>query len=700
MAIPQLSKEDILKAFEYIDINGIPIQNKSTKYELVLDNGNKYPPKYVIAVATRLATGNEVKTDDYNAVEAKNFFETRGYNIAMKDENELKYELIITAEDVVSNNESFQKDNLELGDNYRPLDALYRKADGTVIKRKYYKGENKISNQTLPRLACQIFEEKLRSLSRSEREHFPVCQYSPTTPVICGIFDTPEELQKSRNSKSIEYLIYRSELGFRFVMYSWNIFSTIVFVQECLRRYGDKGDQFILYYRDKSEAESKKEKESEEIVKEEETHKGYRNDFSNTLLQSKNIIFRGAPGTGKTYLAREIAADIVSDGLYDNYESLSDEQKEQIEFVQFHPSYDYSDFVEGLRPVMKADGSMGFELQDGIFTSFVKKAIKNYEYATKNEDELLKEASSLEIISEFLKSIQFENEEFKTVSGNKFYITDVNDKTIKLYIPNNDLVKELSVSINDLKRIIESGREFDKISDITSFFGKNYATQGYSYVFALYKEIQKRNYKIQSKDICQEKLKKYIFIIDEINRGEISKILGELFFSIDPGYRGKEGSVSTQYSNMHEDKNEKFYIPENVYIIGTMNDIDRSVDSFDFAMRRRFRFIEVKAEDSQGMLESLGEALKEDAERRMNALNEAIVKVEDLNENYQIGAAYFLKLKYMNPEELWKDCIEPLLKDYVRGMYDEDKIMNDFAKAYGIIKSSDNNEGELSENQG
>ena len=89
--------------------------------------------------------------------------------------------------------------------------------------------------------------------------------------------------------------------------------------------------------------------------------------------------------------------------------------------------------------------------------------------------------------------------------------------------------------------------------------------------------------------------KKFVFIIDEINRGEISKIFGGTFFSVDPGYRGQKGSVSTQYANLHEN-DEKFYIPENVYIIGTMNDIDRSVDTFDFAMRRRFRFVEVTAE--------------------------------------------------------------------------------------------------------
>ncbi|MEI3321583.1 MAG: AAA family ATPase [Eubacterium sp.] len=85
---------------------------------------------------------------------------------------------------------------------------------------------------------------------------------------------------------------------------------------------------------------------------------------------------------------------------------------------------------------------------------------------------------------------------------------------------------------------------------------------------------------VQKKVVKAEKLKKYIFIIDEINRGEISKILGELFFAIDPGYRGKSGEVSTQYANMHSNPIEKFYIPENVYIIGTMNDIDRSVDRF------------------------------------------------------------------------------------------------------------------------
>ena len=97
--------------------------------------------------------------------------------------------------------------------------------------------------------------------------------------------------------------------------------------------------------------------------------------------------------------------------------------------------------------------------------------------------------------------------------------------------------------------------------------------------------------------------------------------------------------MSTQYANMH-DNQTKFYIPENVYIIGTMNDIDRSVDSFDFAMRRRFRFIEIKSDERLEMLDGLGED-KDEAIRRMTALNNEISNVEELNENYHIGASYF-----------------------------------------------------------
>lgn len=126
-----------------------------------------------------------------------------------------------------------------------------------------------------------------------------------------------------------------------------------------------------------------------------------------------------------------------------------------------------------------------------------------------------------------------------------------------------------------------------------------------------------------------------------------------------------------------------------------MNDIDRSVDSFDFAMRRRFRFIELRADECLEMLASLDdEALEAEAIRRMAALNREIVNVEELNENYQVGAAYFLKLKTLTFDQLWTDFLQPLLQDYIQGMYDEAGIMERFARAYGYTMPDDGNEDE------
>ncbi len=434
-------------------------------------------------------------------------------------------------------------------------------------------------------------------------------------------------------------------------------------------------------------------------VEEKKSSQEYKNPYSKMLLESKNIIFRGAPGTGKSYLAKQIAADIISNGFTDRYSDLTDEQKRQMEFVQFHPSYDYSDFVEGIRPKMNEDGSMGFELQEGIFKRFVDKARKNLENSQKSKEKIKKEISANTVMANFFDNIEYGVQEFYTIKGNKFTVTDVDEKYIYIAIPGNKTVDKLNLNIDEVRKMLESGRDFEKVSDITNFFGKQFATQNYSYDFVLFKEIKKDGLKEVKTNVAPEELKKYIFIIDEINRGEISKILGELFFSIDPGYRGKSGEVATQYSNMHDDPDEKFYIPENVYIIGTMNDIDRSVDSFDFAMRRRFRFVEVKAKETQDMLESLeNEALKSKAVERMDRLNAEILKVDDLNENYQIGASYFLKLKNLSFEELWTDYLKPLLQDYVRGLYDEEGIMKRFERAYDYQTLSEGNADEATEN--
>ena len=604
-------------------------------------------------------------------------------------EKQEKYELTITADQISSTDSRFTMDDINLGDNYKPLDTYFKDENGKIIRRTYNKGERRNTNQTLPRLACQIFEKQIAGLSVEERESFPICQYTPDNDMIRGIYFSVDEFKEKYNSKTWEYLTYSYDNGRLFVIYSWNVFSTLTFVQECLKRFGKPGEEFVLTYREKDKKEAEQE-EADTVVKEElvQQFKGYRNPYSSMLIESKNIIFHGAPGTGKSYLAKEIAADIISNGYFDDYTMLSDEQKKQVEFVQFHPSYDYTDFVEGLRPKVNDDGNMGFELQDGIFKSFVDRARRNYENSLKSQETIENETSVQDAMADFFSGIEMGVDTFKTINGNEFTVTNVDNKHIDISIPANATVNKLTLNIDELRKMLESDIDFKRIKDITSFFGKEFATQGYSYDFALYKAIKARKSKASKSAAKPKVLKKYIFIIDEINRGEISKIFGELFFSIDPGYRGKAGEVSTQYANMHADPDEKFYIPENVYIIGTMNDIDRSVDSFDFAMRRRFRFVELKADEQLEMLSSLDDqALEDEAIRRMESLNAEIAKTEDLNENYQIGASYFLKLKTLDFDQLWTDYLQPLLSEYIRGMYNEDAIMKNFEKAYGYKRT-------------
>lgn len=419
--------------------------------------------------------------------------------------------------------------------------------------------------------------------------------------------------------------------------------------------------------------------------------------LTDLLQHTHNLILHGAPGTGKTFLAKEIAKRMGC-------------TQDEIGFVQFHPSYDYTDFVEGLRPKSQNNGEIGFERKDGVFKEFCKRALlaMNVSSVSDNFEQVW------EKVVDYLNEKDFMD--IPLLTGKSTFRVELNE--------NGDGLATRTYENGDYKKgewIQGKSKFYNKEQLYNIYKGlPGIPSRGHDNYRKAVIEYWKKNFGLVDYSVKEksesESVKPFVFIIDEINRGELSKIFGELFYAVEPGYRvsyddlkkhqsGEKtiSTIRTQYANLETEGNSfdkalrvsnpsdfgHFFIPENVYMIGTMNDIDRSVDTMDFAFRRRFAFREIKASENLEVLSTLGE-IAEEAENRLKKLNDEISKITELSSpsSYHIGGTYFLKLKDFEGttngrfQKLWDYHLEGLLKEYLRGTENAEENFEKLEKAY------------------
>ncbi len=422
-----------------------------------------------------------------------------------------------------------------------------------------------------------------------------------------------------------------------------------------------------------------------------------KNDISEyiSLLKEKlNLVLTGAPGTGKTYLAKQIAAETVGAIDWDDLMN-NDDLRKRVKVVQFHPSYDYTDFVEGLRPNGRGD----FVRINGAFKEFCRMAIEEGQFhpATGTSPTNTSFADVYASIVTDIKNgvithygIPGKLKPFGiNASGKVTYDgkTEKEDNLQKLYdyFLVNDIDDALSVTRDDYFRYIE-----ELTGGATKTIDYSRIRWMLQIMLTRAKSISTATTPISaSASANADNPLPYVFIIDEINRGELSKIFGELFSCIEKEYRGPKNRVDTQYQKLVEKEDifeEGFYVPNNVYIIGTMNDIDRGVETMDFAIRRRFSWKEVTAEESAVKMHLLPHQIV-----KMTAVNKALLEA-GLSKDYFIGGSYFRKLVLGEEDKLWKYYISGIIQEYFRGDADAndkiEKVKDAYEKAVGAATSA------------
>lgn len=409
----------------------------------------------------------------------------------------------------------------------------------------------------------------------------------------------------------------------------------------------------------------KKVNQSESDVKNTETKP---NTGTKKMENSLNRILFGAAGTGKTYNTINHALSIL-DPEYDpqldrkELKKRFDDYKEQgqIKFVTFHQSFSYEDFVEGIRAETNKQGQLRYDVKAGVFKEICDQA---------------KQIDNNQKITQIAQPIEF---------GRGYILKKMNTELLEIQKPNGNVIHLSRVLTDFLLTEFRNGKITDRNlaeKKVIEILGESellepYLVNGYSAIWANLIPFLD-NLLHSAKPVVKEK-SKYVIIIDEINRGNISRIFGELITLIEDSKRqgaDEELSVTLPYSK------EEFSVPSNVYIIGTMNSSDRSLTGIDIALRRRFTFVEMPPKpellieiEVEGL--NVGELLK--------VINQRIEVLLDLD--HCIGHANFMSLKKQCTREhlaaIFKQKIIPQLQEY---FFDDWSKINMVLNANGMLK--------------
>lgn len=388
-------------------------------------------------------------------------------------------------------------------------------------------------------------------------------------------------------------------------------------------------------------------------------------DFENILKVKGQIVLQGPPGTGKTYSAKDLAEKIIFGEISGNKREQAVRLKEsdQFEIIQFHPSYAYEDFIRGVTSTVE-DGVLSYTSVNRVFADFILKAQANHAIASMNFEEQNERQLAEKSLQKFAAHVNDEIELNNCyILNDNVALYEVKDDAFRYkgYTwKNNGFLLQFNVLLEAYLANIQNREEFDELPIMRNGDRRTY------YLATLNKWrafIQDNSFSVNSKigQVEFQVTRPFIFVIDEINRANLPSVLGELIYALE--YRGE--TVQSMYAI---DGDAGITIPPNLFIIGTMNTADRSVGHIDYAIRRRFAFVDILPDEevipkgrARDLFNKVAKLFKDEKGNRSHYL------APDFNpEQVQIGHSYFLSGSDKELEMKLKHEVLPILEEYIR----------------------------------